>query len=70
SLVVWANHPEITSLASGADGRFVTQMLPPGQYNFVVRQDGYKDGACSGTLTAPQQNPNQPANQNQSQVGG
>ena len=69
ALIVWANHPDITSLASGADGRFVTQMLPPGQYNFVVKYDGYKDGACSGTLTAPQPDPNQPASQ-QNQVGG
>lgn len=62
ALIVWANHPDVTSLASGADGRFVTQMLPPGQYNFVVKYDGYKDGQCSGTLTAPQQQPGQPAN--------
>jgi len=57
ALIVWDNHPEITSLASGADGRFVTQGLPPGQYNFVVKSDGYKDGACSGSLAAPQPPP-------------
>jgi outer membrane protein OmpA-like peptidoglycan-associated protein len=54
AIVAWENHPEITSLASGSDGRFVTQGLPAGQYNFVVKSDGFNDGKCSGTLAAPQ----------------
>ncbi|MEO7113705.1 MAG: OmpA family protein [Polyangiaceae bacterium] len=53
AIVAWENHPDITSLASGSDGRFVTQGLPPGQYNFVIKADGYKDGTCSGSLAAP-----------------
>jgi outer membrane protein OmpA-like peptidoglycan-associated protein len=53
AIINWENHPEITALASGSDGRFVTQDLPAGQYNFLVKSDGYKDGQCSGTLAAP-----------------
>jgi outer membrane protein OmpA-like peptidoglycan-associated protein len=67
AIIAWANHPEITSLASGSDGRFVTQDLPPGQYNFLVKSDGFNDGNCSGTLAAPQ--PAQPG-QPVSGVGG
>lgn len=67
ALIVWENHPEITSLASGSDGRFVTQMLPAGQYNFAVKTDGYKDGQCSGTLVAPQPAGNAPGS---APVGG
>jgi len=55
AIVVWANHPEITSLATGADGRFTTQELPAGQYAFTIRADGYREGACSGTLGAESQ---------------
>ncbi|MEO8878277.1 MAG: OmpA family protein [Polyangiaceae bacterium] len=71
ALIVWANHPDVTSLASGADGRFVTQGLPPGLYNFVVKSDGYKDGACSGSLATPQPaqpGQNQPASQGMQEV--
>jgi len=46
AIVAYDNHPEITAMASGTDGRFLTQGLPIGPYKFVVRADGYKDGAC------------------------
>lgn len=50
AIVVWENHPEITSLATGADGKFVTQELLDGEYRFVVHAEGYKDGACAATV--------------------
>ena len=50
AIVAWENHPEITSLATGADGKFVTQELLDGEYRFVVHADGYKDGACAATI--------------------
>ena len=53
AIVAFANHPEITSLASGPDGHFTTLGLPPGKYDFAVKAEGYKDGTCTATLTEP-----------------
>lgn len=50
AIVVWENHPELTSLATGEGGRFVTQELPDGVYKFLVRADGFRDGNCEGTV--------------------
>ncbi len=48
AIIAFANHPEITSLASGADGRFLTLGLPPsGKYDLTVKAEGYKDGTCT-----------------------
>ncbi len=46
AIVAYDGHPEITAMAAGPDGRFLTQGLPIGPYKFNVRADGYKDGAC------------------------
>ena len=51
AIVAFANHPEITSLASGADGHFTTLGLPPGKYDFAVKAEGYKDGTCTATIS-------------------
>ncbi len=51
AIVAWENHPELTSLATGGDGKFLTQELLDGEYRFVVHADGYKDGACAATIT-------------------
>jgi outer membrane protein OmpA-like peptidoglycan-associated protein len=51
AIVAYDNHPELTSLATGADGRFLTQGLPIGPYKFVVRAEGFKDGACETQIT-------------------
>jgi outer membrane protein OmpA-like peptidoglycan-associated protein len=53
AIIAFANHPEITSLASGSDGHFTTLGLPPGKYDFTVKAEGYKDGACTATLSEP-----------------
>ena len=51
AIVLYENHPELTSMATGSDGRFLTQGLVVGGYKFVVRADGYKDGVCETQLT-------------------
>ncbi len=51
ALVHWENHPELTALATGNDGRFVTQPLEAGLYRFAIRAEGYKEGSCEATIT-------------------
>jgi outer membrane protein OmpA-like peptidoglycan-associated protein len=51
AIVAYDNHPELTSMATGPDGRFLTQGLVIGGYKFAVRADGYKDGVCETQLT-------------------
>ncbi len=50
AIVSFEGHPEITSLATGADGRFTTHELPEGTWTFGVHADGFRDGTCSATL--------------------
>jgi outer membrane protein OmpA-like peptidoglycan-associated protein len=50
AIVAWDNHPELTSLATGPDGRFTTQELAEGGYKFALHAEGYKDGSCETTL--------------------
>jgi outer membrane protein OmpA-like peptidoglycan-associated protein len=38
-------HPEMTALVSGADGKFSDE-LPEGDFNYIVKADGYKPGTC------------------------
>ncbi|HYQ02879.1 MAG TPA: carboxypeptidase regulatory-like domain-containing protein [Polyangiaceae bacterium] len=40
----------LTAMASGPDGRFVSEPLEPGTYSFTVEAEGYKPGECSVTL--------------------
>lgn len=44
---------DLTAMATGPDGRFVTQSLEPGQYTFSVEAEGYKPGVCTATVMAP-----------------
>jgi outer membrane protein OmpA-like peptidoglycan-associated protein len=55
AIVAFDGHPEITSLATGADGRFTTSELPAGPYKFLIHADGYKDGACETTVASAAQ---------------
>lgn len=50
AVVAWDNHPELTALWTGADGRFTTQELNSGNYTFNVKADGYKDGQCAAEI--------------------
>ncbi|MCW5834437.1 MAG: carboxypeptidase regulatory-like domain-containing protein [Labilithrix sp.] len=59
AIVAWENHPELTSLATGTDGRFTTHELPAGPYVFAVQAEGYKPGQCSTTIAAPAGAPGQ-----------
>ncbi len=54
AIVAWENHPELTALATGVDGRFTTQELIEGTYNFAIKADGFKDGTCAGSLKGGQ----------------
>jgi outer membrane protein OmpA-like peptidoglycan-associated protein len=49
AIVVFDDHPDITSRATGADGRFSIP-VDPGSYKLVVHAKGYKDGNCAGTM--------------------
>lgn len=49
---------ELTAMASGADGRFVSQPLAAGSYTFDVSAEGYKNGECSVTLVEAPAGPN------------
>ncbi len=51
AVVAWDNHPELTALYTGPDGRFTTQELNEGNYAFNVKADGFKDGQCASALT-------------------
>jgi OmpA-OmpF porin, OOP family len=72
AIVSWENHPELTSLATGTDGRFTTHALQPGAYSFAIRADGYKPGQCSTTIAGVASAPAQgtPPNQPPAQIGG
>jgi outer membrane protein OmpA-like peptidoglycan-associated protein len=51
AVVAWDNHPELTALYTGPDGRFTTQELNEGNYAFNIKADGFKDGQCATALT-------------------
>ncbi len=51
AIVVFDDHPELTSRATGKDGRFVAP-VDPGSYKLVVRAAGYRDGTCGGEMPA------------------
>jgi outer membrane protein OmpA-like peptidoglycan-associated protein len=50
AVVSWDNHPELTALYTGPDGRFTTQELNSGNYAFNIKADGYKDGQCAAEI--------------------
>ncbi len=50
AVVAWDNHPELTALYTGPDGRFTTQELNPGNYAFNIKADGFKDGQCAAEI--------------------
>jgi OmpA-OmpF porin, OOP family len=76
AIVAYDNHPELTSLVTGSDGRFTTHGLEEGPYVFAVRADGYKPGTCqtsigkSAFVNAPNNAPGSAPPSNQWQGGG
>ncbi len=48
---------ELTAMASGADGRFVTGDLEPGTYGFNVEAENFKAGECSVVIPAEPASP-------------
>ncbi len=55
AIVSYDAHPEWTSLATGADGRFVTHEVDDGVYAFTIKADGYKPGACQTVIQQGQE---------------
>lgn len=53
AIVSWDNHPELTGLVTGTDGRFLTHDLEEGSYVFGLRAEGYRPGQCSTTVVRP-----------------
>jgi outer membrane protein OmpA-like peptidoglycan-associated protein len=49
AIATYRDHPEMSPLATGADGKFGDQVAP-GQYSFDVKADGYKDGTCDANV--------------------
>jgi len=49
SIVVFDDHPELTSRATGGDGRFAVP-VDPGTYKLSVHAKGYRDGTCGGEM--------------------
>ncbi len=43
---------ELTAMASGADGHFVSTDLEPGTYTFGIDADGYQPGECTVVVAA------------------
>lgn len=60
AVIQWDNHPELTSLVTGSDGRFTTHELEEGPYVFGVRAEGYKPGQCVVTVIKPDTKPAPP----------
>lgn len=50
AIVAYDNHPELTSLVTGSDGRFTTHGLEEGPYVFAIRAEGYKPGTCQTSI--------------------
>ena len=50
AIITWDNRSELTSLVSGADGRFATHELDEGSYVFGIKADGYKPGQCTTSI--------------------
>jgi outer membrane protein OmpA-like peptidoglycan-associated protein len=49
AIIRYSGRP-LTAMASGPDGRFVSEALEPGTYSFSVEAEGFKPGECSVTL--------------------
>jgi outer membrane protein OmpA-like peptidoglycan-associated protein len=45
----YRDHAELSSLATGADGKFADD-LPPGKYTYDLKADGYKPGSCDANV--------------------
>jgi outer membrane protein OmpA-like peptidoglycan-associated protein len=43
---------DLTGLASGPDGRFISSDLEPGNYTLNIHADGYIDGKCAAVVLA------------------
>jgi outer membrane protein OmpA-like peptidoglycan-associated protein len=49
AIVTYRDHAELAPLATGSDGKFADD-VPPGQYTYDIKADGYKPGSCDATV--------------------
>jgi outer membrane protein OmpA-like peptidoglycan-associated protein len=50
-------------IATGADGRFLSRHVEPGQYTFEINVEGFKPGTCTAVVNPPAAQPQQPFGQ-------
>ncbi len=51
AIATYRDHPEMSALATGADGKFGDQ-VSPGSYSYDIKADGYRDGTCDANVAA------------------
>jgi outer membrane protein OmpA-like peptidoglycan-associated protein len=49
AIVAYRDQATLTPLSTGADGKFSDE-VPPGQYSFDIKADGYKPGSCDAAV--------------------
>lgn len=55
AIVTYRDHPELSPLATGPDGKFADDVAP-GQYTYDIKADGYRPGSCD--VNVPQEGGN------------
>jgi outer membrane protein OmpA-like peptidoglycan-associated protein len=45
AILTYRDHADLSPLATGADGKFADE-VPPGQYVYDIKAEGYKPGSC------------------------
>jgi len=49
AIATYRDHPDLSPLASGADGKFADDVAP-GKYTYDIKADGYKPGSCDAVV--------------------
>jgi len=49
AIATYRDHPELSPLATGPDGKFADD-VPPGQYTYDIKADGYRPGSCNANV--------------------
>ncbi len=52
AIVRYEGRADLTAMATGTDGVFVTTGLAPGAYTFGLTAEGYKPGQCTGVVAS------------------
>jgi outer membrane protein OmpA-like peptidoglycan-associated protein len=49
AIASYRDHPDMTPLATGADGKFADE-VPAGNFTYDIKADGYKPGSCDAAM--------------------